>query len=314
LKKPLILVVDDQQVNIELLKRIVISLGYNVITSTNGEDALKKVEMYSPDLVMLDIMMPGMDGYKVAEKLKGDEKTRRIPIVFITGLKDLENNIRAFEIGADDFFTKPFNMKLLGVRIRSLLKQKRLNDELVGMEKVLVTLARTVEAKDPYTHGHSERVGRIARKIADRMKLKEDEIKLLSWAADLHDIGKIGISDTILRKPGRLEPTEWKIVKQHPVIGRQICESLPSSEELLDIIESHHEHLDGSGYPNGKSRDEISVYTRIISLSDVYDALTTDRPYRKRYTPSEAIQILEEETRKGWWDKDILKLLKLVIQ
>ena len=219
MKKPLILVVDDQQVNVELLKRIVISLGYNVITSTNGEDALKKVEMYSPDLVMLDIMMPGIDGYKVAEKLKGDEKTRRIPIVFITGLKDLENNIRAFEIGADDFFTKPFNMKLLGVRIRSLLKQKRLNDELVGMEKVLVTLARTVEAKDPYTHGHSERVGRIARKIADRMKLKEDEIKLLSWAADLHDIGKIGISDTILRKPGRLEPTEWKIVKQHPVLS-----------------------------------------------------------------------------------------------
>ncbi|OQX89975.1 MAG: hypothetical protein B6D65_00490 [candidate division Zixibacteria bacterium 4484_93] len=314
MKKPLILVVDDQQINIDLLKRIVISLGYNVITSTNGEDALKKVELHSPDLVMLDIMMPGMDGYKVAEKLKGDEKTRRIPIVFITGLKDLENNIRAFEIGADDFFTKPFNMKLLGVRIRSLLKQKMLNDKLVGMEKVLVTLARTVEAKDPYTHGHSERVGRIAGKIAVRMKLTKDEINLLSWAADLHDIGKIGISDTILHKPGRLEPAEWKLIRKHPIIGRQICESLPSPGELLDVIESHHEHLDGSGYPNGKSGDDISLYTRIISVSDVYDALTTDRPYRKRYTPSEAIQILEEETRKGWWDKDVLELLRVVIQ
>ena len=131
---------------------------------------------------------------------------------------------------------------------------------------------------------------------------------------DLHDIGKIGISDTILHKPGRLEPAEWKLIRKHPIIGRQICESLPSPGELLDVIESHHEHLDGSGYPNGKSGDDISLYTRIISVSDVYDALTTDRPYRKRYTPSEAIQILEEETRKGWWDKDVLELLRVVIQ
>ncbi|MBI5044221.1 MAG: response regulator, partial [Nitrospirae bacterium] len=298
-KEPKILVVDDEPQNLELLSAYLEKAGYNnIATASNGIEALRLVDGNPPDLILLDVMMPKMNGFEVCKKLKDDSKTRLIPIVIITALRDVEDKIRALDLGADEFLSKPFNRAELMARVRALLKMKHLNDNLEAAEDVIFTLARTIEARDRYTEGHCERVSDLSITLAKEIGLSENDQKALKNGGILHDIGKIAIDETILNKPGKLTPEEFEKMKSHPVKGAEICKNLKTLTDALPIIRSHHEKCDGSGYPDGLKKDEIPVIARIMAIVDVYDAIITDRPYRKGLPQDTAINILKEESKK----------------
>jgi putative two-component system response regulator len=305
-----ILVVDDVEPNRELLEAHLISEGYQVETACSGQEALEAVQTRAPDLILLDIQMPGMNGYQVCEKLKGDEKTRLIPIIMITALKEMEDKIRAIEAGADDFITKPFNKLEVLARVRSLLKVKYLNDQLDTAESVIFALALAIESKDKYTEGHIERVSQYSMELADVLDLTAIDREAIYKGGRLHDMGKLILDDAIINKPGRLTPEEFEMVKQHPLVGYKICHPLKSVRIAMPVIRWHHEKLDGSGYPDGLKGDEIPITVRIMAIMDVYDALTTKRSYKDAFSPEQAFRILEEEVAKGWWDGGLVRKFK----
>ncbi|MCP4295231.1 MAG: diguanylate cyclase [Proteobacteria bacterium] len=306
-KPPTILIVDDDSRNLKLLEGILFSTNCELIKATNGIDALNIVNKANVDLVLLDVMMPEMDGYEVCRHLKGSEATRLIPVVLVTALDDREAKIKGIEAGADDFITKPPNKMELLARTKSLIKLKRLNDNLTSIEYVLFSLAKTVEAKDEYTQGHVERVSKLAIALGKKMGLSEREMEALRYGGILHDIGKIAIPGDILNKPGPLSPEEWEVMKSHPVAGYNIC--LPLKKNLgsaLEVIRHHHEKLDGSGYPDGLKNEEISPAARIMVVVDIYDALITDRPYREGMPLEKAIEIIKQEANNEKLDKVVV--------
>ncbi len=304
--KPLILIVDDSEQNREILMAYLEKENYRIEFACDGIEALDKVKNNPPDLILLDIMMPGMDGFEVCSTLKENRETRLIPVVMVTALNEKKDRIRGIEVGSDDFVSSPFDKEELLARLRSLLKMKQFSDQLDDAEQVIIALARAVEAKDAYTKGHVDRVAAFASSLAKEAGLPEDEQQTLYMGGILHDIGKIGVSDSILNKPGRLTDEEFDKIRQHPVIGEKICKPLNSISPLIPIIKHHHEKLDGSGYPDGLSGEEVPVPARIMAIVDVYDALTSDRPYRKGMDKEKALGILKEESDKGWWDKNLL--------
>ncbi len=312
--QPNILLVDDDSLNLKLMIGLLKPLGYTIYTATNGRDALHQLNNAEIDLVLLDIMMPEMDGFEVCDVIKANEETRLIPVVLLTALDDVEIKIRGIEAGADDFITKPPNKSELIARIRSLLRIKRLNNNLTSIENVLFSIAKSVEAKDSYTQGHVDRVSELAISIGKRMNLSEDELEALRLGGALHDVGKIGVPEEILTKPGPLEDNEWAVMKTHPEIGYEIC--LPLRKNLgqaLDIIRHHHEKLDGSGYPDGLKGDEILMVTRIMVVADIFDALTSDRPYRRALPNRKAVEILSKEAGEGKIDKNVTQCLMHLI-
>jgi len=268
---------------------------YIVFSAENGRDGIKIFEKELPDLVITDVVMPFMDGYQVCKRIKSNERTRLIPVVLLTSLDDNESYIKGMEVGADDFLLKPINKYLFLARVRSLLRVKKLNEKLDNSWSLLFSLARVVEAKDKYTENHVQRVGQLSKKFGIYLDLSEEEIEILYKGGVLHDIGKIGIPDHILNKNGRLTADEFEIMKQHTIIGKEICEPLHSMKDMIDIVLNHHEKWDGSGYPHGLQGDEIPLVAQIVSISDFYDALTTTRPYRKSYTKEETIEVLTNE-------------------
>ena len=311
---PKVLVVDDDPRNVKLLDALLRPLNYEVLKASNGEEALAIVKQVDLDLILLDIMMPGMDGYEVCRRLKGSETTRLIPVIMVTALDDVESKIKGIEAGADDFLTKPPNKTELLARTRSLIKLKRLNGNLASIENVLFSLANTVEAKDTYTQGHVERVSNVAVSLGKKLGMTGRELEALRFGGALHDIGKIAVPGKILNKPGPLDPDEWDIMKSHPDEGCKIC--LPLMKNLgpaLEVIRHHHEKLDGSGYPDGLKGDEISVAARVMGVVDIYDALITDRPYRKGMTKEKAFSILREEAEEGKLDREIVESLIEII-
>ncbi|MGH7394251.1 MAG: HD-GYP domain-containing protein [Candidatus Methylomirabilales bacterium] len=299
--------VDDERLNLRMLEDLLRSEGYGVRTAEDGEQALERVREALPDLILLDVMMPKLDGYEVCRRLKGDKDTVFIPIVMVTALTRLEEKIKGIEAGADDFLTKPFNSVELTTRVRSLLKVKHLTDELENAETVLFSLALGVEAKDPYTEGHCERLSAFSFQLGAAMGLPGEELTALRRGGVLHDIGKIMIPDTILAKPGKLSEDEWTIMREHPLIGERICKPLKTLKLVLPIIRHHHEKGDGSGYPDGLKGEEIPVTARILQVVDVYDALTTKRPYKPGLPQERVFEIMLEEAAKGWWDRRILE-------
>ncbi len=304
-----ILIVDDIPQNLILLETHLSNQGYEVIKARSGKEALEKIKEDSIDLVLLDVMMPGMDGYEVCRKIKEDEDTRIIPVVMVTALKDVEDKIKGIEAGADDFISKPYNKLELLTRVRSLLRVKKLNEELEKAQNVLYSLATALEVNDPYTHGHSERVSRLALKIAKLMKLPPKEQELIKRASLLHDIGKIGVNITVIHKPGPLTEEEFEIVKAHPVIGEKICSPLKFAQPMIPIIKYHHERLDGRGYPEGLKGEEIPLGARIVAVADAYDAFTSRRPYRAAVSRKDAISILRTESKEGRWDREVVEVL-----
>ena len=313
-KLPTILIVDDDVRNLKLLEGMLFSIKCELIKTTNGIDTLNIVDKTNVDLILLDVMMPDMDGYEVCRQLKSSEATRLIPVVLVTALDDTEARIKGIEVGADDFITKPPNKMELLARTKSLINLKKLNDNLASIEYVLFSLAKTVEAKDEYTQGHVERVSKLAIALGKKMGLSEEEMEALRYGGILHDIGKIGIPGNILNKPGPLSPEEWEVMKNHPVAGYNIC--LPLKKNLgyaLEVIRHHHEKLDGSGYPDGIKDEEISTAARIMAVVDIYDALVTDRPYRKGMPLENAVEILKQDAKNDKLDPQVVNHLIEVV-
>jgi putative two-component system response regulator len=257
--------------------------------------------------------MPRLTGLEACRLLKIDERTRLVPVVLITALSAREDRIRGIAAGCDDFLTKPVDFEELLARTRSLLRQKELVDELESAENVLVSLANALEAKDPYTREHSKRVAGLAEELGGAVGLSRAERGNLRRAGLLHDIGKIGISRDYLRKPGPLTPEEYAEIKRHPEISYEICKPLQTMVPLLPLIRGHHERLDGKGYPDRLRAEQIPVSLRCLSIADVYDALTWDRPYRKAYAQEEALTIMRREASVGMWDTRLIDTFAEVV-
>jgi putative two-component system response regulator len=299
-KLPKVLVVDDHPSSRMTAVALLSVEGYEVIEADSGTTALARVSECSPDVILLDVMMPEMNGFEVCRRLKENEATRLIPVIFVTALNDRRSRIMGIEVGADDFISKPFDRLELAARIRSLVRQKRLNEDLDHAEKVLFAMAKAVESRDPVTGDHCERLVGMAKTFGEYLQLSHREIRDLMWAGYLHDIGKIGIPDAILLKKGTFTPEEWEIMKTHPLIGENICHPLRTMRGVLPIIRHHHERWDGTGYPDGLGGDAIPYLAQVFQVIDVYDALRSQRPYKSAFTLKESLHILREETSKGW--------------
>lgn len=308
-----ILVVDDNRTNALLLERVLVGDNHIVDTANDGQEALERVTHNCPDLILLDLDMPRVDGFEVCRRVKSNPATRFVPIVIVTAQNAFDAKLRAWELGADDFITKPFQCLEVVARCRSLLRIKDLIDERDSAEAVVFAFARVVEAKSPYTHGHSERVAAYALTLAAEVNLPEDEWETLRKGALLHDIGKVSVPDAILDKPASLTPAEFDIMKQHTVQGARIAEPLRSVRDAVPLIRWHHERLDGRGYPDGLMGGSIPLLVRILSVADVYDSLSSARPYRGAIPHPQCIEILERDASGGGLDTELVTAFCKVI-
>jgi putative two-component system response regulator len=303
---PRILVVDDHPSVAGLMSQLLTLRGYDVVTAADAEQGEAEVRRRAPDLILSDVKMPGKSGYEFCRELKSDPVTRLIPFVLITGLSDSADKLQGIEAGADDFLNKPVLAEELTARVKSLLRVKEFTDELETADSVLCTLGLIVEGRDPYTEGHCERLALSGVDLGRRLGLDEDSIVALRRGGFLHDLGKIAVPDEILKKGSNLTLQEWEIMKQHPVTGENICKPLKSLRLVLPIIRHHHEHADGSGYPDGLRAGEIPLLPRVLQVVDVYDALVTARPYKPALSHDQAAQTMREEARQGLWDAELV--------
>jgi len=307
ISKPKILIVDDSVENVEILERILSDSDYLIHKAYDGLHAIELVNEIIPDLILLDVIMPGLSGFEVAVQIKENPETRLIPIIMITALEGREDRLKGLESGVDDFITKPVNIFELRARVQNLLRLREYVNELEHAEQVIFSLARAVEAKDEYTEGHCERLSYLAEMLGRKLGLLENDLLILRRGGILHDIGKIAIDEAILSKPGKLTDEEFEKIKKHPEIGERICAPLKTLKPVLPIIRYHQERFDGSGYPDGLIGEDIPIHARIIGVVDCYDALTTKRPYRGPLDKATAIKIMLEETEKGMWDEEIMR-------
>jgi putative two-component system response regulator len=305
-RKQSILVVEDNLRNAALMKDLLSSRGYPTVAVQSAAAAEAEIRRQAPDLILLDVIMPGKSGYELCRELKEDSETRLIPIVMITGLTDREDRLKGIEAGADDFLIKPIYPEELFARVSSLLKLKEFTDELETADSVLCTLGLSVEARDPYIVGHCERLARNATDLGRFLGVDEEGIVALGRGGYLHDLGKIAVPDEILKKGSHLTPAEWEIMKQHPATGEKICRPLKSLRLVLPIIRHHHEHSDGSGYPDRLRAGEIPLLPRILQVVDVYDALCTARPYKPALSHEQAAVTMRDGARNGLWDEELV--------
>lgn len=302
-----VLVVDDHAASRMTAVALLAMEGYEVIEADSGSIAVELVKHKQPDLILLDVMMPGMDGFEVCQLLKQNEQTRLIPVIFITALNDRRSRIRGIEVGADDFLTKPFDRVELAARVKSLVRQKRLNEDLDHAEQVLFSVARAIESRDPNTGDHCERLVKVGQAFGEFLSLSRNQIRDLMWGGYLHDIGKVGIPDAVLLKKGTLTDEEWEIMRQHVSIGEKICQPLRSMQGVIPIIRHHHERWDGSGYPDGLKENDIPYLAQVFQIIDIYDALTSERPYKRAFSPEEALAVMQQETDSGWRNPKLME-------
>jgi putative two-component system response regulator len=309
-----ILVADDNDGIREPLVELLRAHGYRVIAVADGDHAFLEICSQPVDLALLDVMMPGRTGFSVCRAIKARPETCLVPVVLVTGLGSGEDRIQGIEAGADDFLNKPVKKEELLARVRSLVRLKRFTDELENAETVLCSLARSIEAKDPYTEGHCDRLSRYTVSLGERIGLSEEQQIALRRGGIVHDIGKVAVPESVLLKPGPLDAAERKIMEEHPIAGERICAPLKSFRNVLPIIRSHHEKQDGTGYPDHLKGDAIPLTARILQTVDIYDSLTTDRPYRKALPRERALEIMWKETRQGWWDAKLVDALQCLLQ
>ena len=301
-----VLVVDDYEPNLRGLGQLLEHADYTVFTATNGLDALEIVKTERPDLVLLDVLMPGISGLDVCTEIKRNEETRLTPVVLISGTHERQTRVAGLNAGADDFLNKPVDPEELQARVRSLMRLKRVTDDLESAESLFLTLGRIIEARDPCTEGHCERLAHHATALGKHLHLGQADLDALYRGGFLHDIGKIGIPDRVLLKKGRLTRKEYELMKRHPAIGDDLCGTVRSLESVRPIVRHHHERIDGRGYPDGLAGDRIPLLAQIVSVVDVFDALTSDRPYRKALSTAIAYGMLRQEARDGWCPEDLV--------
>jgi putative two-component system response regulator len=297
-----VLVCDDEEINRALLERLLKKFGYEVVPVSSGDEAVSTLRHRHVDLVLLDVQMPGINGFEVCAYLKHAPETRLIPIALVTGLNAREHKIRGLQAGADDFIGKPFDPEELQARVASLVRLKQYTDDLDSTEGILRSLALMIEARDQYTDGHCERLSHYAVALGATLGQSAEDLAALDRGGYLHDIGKIGIPDALLLKPSALTSSEFEMMKQHTTIGDRLCGELRSLRLVRKIVRQHHERLDGSGYPDGLRGGEISVLAQIVSTVDLYDAVTSARPYRPALAPEYAFTELRDEAARGLRD------------
>jgi putative two-component system response regulator len=306
-ERPTILVVEDEPHIREVLSGLLGALGYRLLLAASAEQALDTLNVVSPDLVLTDVHLGAMSGIELCARLKADPRYELMPVVILTAVGDLEARVAGLAAGADDFFTKPVEFVELRTRLAALLRVKMLLGQLERAEAVITTLALTIEARDPYTLGHCDRLSRYAVALGETLGLDHEMIRALRLGGYLHDLGKIAVPDGILLKPGPLDPIEQERIRAHPGAGSDLVLGLRSMELVRPIMRHHHEKWDGSGYPDGLKGEAIPLGARIISVVDVFDALHTERPYKAALSRSDAVSLLIRETDAGYWDPKVVE-------
>ena len=309
-----VLVVDDDAAIARVLGRYLAQQGYEVDVAHDGVAALQSIETRPPDLVLLDVVIPGLNGFEVCRRVKEDPRTRLLPIVLVTGHDEREKRLEGVAAGADDFLTKPVDRGELLARVRSLVRIKRYTDDLDSASSIIMMLAAMIESRDGYTTGHCHRMANYASALGRSLGLGDEDLQTLRRGGFLHDIGMLAIPDIVLRKRGALAPDEYEQIRSHPVIGDDLCAHLRSLQPVRAIVRHHHEKLDGSGYPDGLQGDAIPFVAQIIGVVDVYDAVTTQRAYQDVQPIAQAIATLRDHVRRGWRRDDITECFIAMIE
>ena len=310
---PTILLVDASEVNRRLMRAILKAGRYRILEAARPSVALMLLDEEPVDLVLVDLAVPEISGPDFCRLLKNNRATQLIPIVMTTTTLNTESEIAGFDSGADDFLVKPLRPDLVRARVRTMLRNKALVDSLEQAETILFALARSVEHRDPSTGVHCERLASLSLALGRALGLSNSDQRALYRGGFLHDIGKVGIPDAVLFKHGPLNRHEWEIMRQHTIRGEEICRPMKSLAPVLPIIRSHHERWDGTGYPDALRGEQIPLLARILQVADIYDALTTARPYKPAYSHDHAIEVLLEEARRGWRDPELVSLFGQVI-
>jgi putative two-component system response regulator len=310
---PTVLILDGSEVNRTLLRGILKSEPYRVLQASRPSEAFEILARETVDLIVLDLMLPEMSGAEFCRMLKSDRKTQLIPVLMLTSVQGVENEINSIASGADEFLIKPLNGAVVRTRIRALLRLRAAINSLEEAETILFALARAVEHRDRYTAGHCERLAFYGVALGLRLGLNRADLLALHRGGYLHDIGKISVPDSILYKRGPLSDEEWDIMKRHTIKGEEICRPMKSLASVLPIIRSHHERWDGSGYPDGLKGQSIPLTARILQIADIFDALTTERPYKPAVSPEESMDVLRQEAERGWRDPELVEAFAEVV-
>jgi putative two-component system response regulator len=307
---PTILVLESVEINRRVLRSMLRDEGYRILEAGHAREAFAVLKREKVDLIVLDLVMPEVSGLDFCRAVKASRETRFIPVMIMTSVQGVETEIASIVSGADEFLVKPLHPAIVRARMRAMLRHKRAIDSLEEAESILFSLAQAVEHRDSCTSGHCDRLATLSMALGTVLGLPRSQILALQRGGYLHDIGKIGIPDSILFKPGPLTKEEWAIMHTHTSKGEEICRPARTLAPVLPIIRSHHERWDGSGYPDGLRGEEIPLLARILQVADVFDALTSTRPYKAAQPPADALEILREETRRGWRDPKLFAVLE----
>lgn len=304
-----ILILESREINRRMLRSMLKTEGYRIFEAADAHEALDLLSHGQVDLIVLDLVMPEVSGLEFCKAVKANHHTRFLPVVMVTSVQGAENEIASIAAGADEFLVLPLHPAIMRARIRAMLRHKHVVDSLEEGESLLFALAQAVEHRDRCTAGHCERLSLLSVNLGAALGLSRSEVVTLHRGGYLHDIGKIAVPDAILFKPGPLSPEEWMVMRAHTTKGVEICSPARTLAPVLPIIRSHHEHWDGSGYPDGLRGEEIPLLARILQVADVFDALTSARPYKPAFSQEKALRILGEEVRLGWRDPALVQLL-----
>jgi putative two-component system response regulator len=296
------------------LRGILNTAPYRILECSRASDATRLIESESIDLIIIDLMLPEVGGPAFCRWLKANRRTQLVPVLMLTSVQGIENEIAGLTSGADEFLLKPLHPAVVRARIRAMLRNKAIIDSLEEAETILFALAQTVESRDKYTGMHCERLAVSSVRLGEALGLPRQDLVALYRGGYLHDIGKICVPDGILFKTGSLTHAEWEIMRQHPVRGEEICRAMKSLAPVLPIIRNHHERWDGSGYPDGLSGDDIPLLARILQVADIYDALTTARSYKPALSREESFRTMEQEVQCGWRDPELVPLFINTVQ
>src|SRR5215510_1588981 len=301
-----ILVADDDETSARFLKRLLTREGHDVSVVDDADQKIMVCRDDPPDLVLVDLVAPRGQGFEVCRRIKDDARTRLIPVVIVTAQGERGDRLKGIQAGCNDFLTKPFDSAELHARIQSLVRLKRYTDDLESAEAVILGLGATIEARDPSTNGHCQRLAHYATTLGRSLGLDAGDLAALERGGFLHDIGKIAVPDRVLLKDGKLDPQESRVMRKHPIVGDSLCTGLRSLQKVRPIVRHHHERLDGTGYPDGLRNGEVPLLAQIIGVVDVFDALTSDRPYHTAVSPDEALDVVADEASKGWRDRSLV--------